>query len=39
MAPIDMPHMCHQEGFEFVNLSREGNGTRMTLRRPEKPSH
>jgi tRNA 2-thiouridine synthesizing protein A len=39
MAPIDMPHMCHQEGFEFVNLSREGTDARMTLRRPEKPSH
>lgn len=39
MAPIDMPHMCHQEGYEFVSVSREGDAARMTLRRPEKPSH
>lgn len=34
MAPIDMPHMCHQEGFEFVSLTREDNIARMVLRRP-----
>jgi len=34
MAPIDMPHMCHQEGFEFVSLTREDNVARMVLRRP-----
>ena len=35
MAPVDMPHMCHQEGFEFVSLTREENAARMVLRRPK----
>lgn len=34
LAPIDVPHMCRQEGFEFVGLAREGRIARMTLRRP-----
>lgn len=33
MAPIDMPHMCRQEGFEFVSLTKEENASRMVLRR------
>ncbi len=35
MAPIDMPHMCRQEGFEFVSLTKEERAARMVLRRPE----
>ncbi|HEV2561527.1 MAG TPA: sulfurtransferase TusA family protein [Rhizomicrobium sp.] len=34
MAPIDVPHMCRQEGFEVVANAREGDGARMTLRKP-----
>ena len=34
MAPIDVPHMCRQEGYEVVDLTREGNRARMVLRRP-----
>jgi tRNA 2-thiouridine synthesizing protein A len=34
LAPLDVPHMCRQEGFEFVDLAREGSASRMTLRRP-----
>lgn len=34
MAPIDVPHMCRHEGFEFVSLVRDGNQARMVLRRP-----
>jgi tRNA 2-thiouridine synthesizing protein A len=34
MAPIDVPHMCRHEGFEFVSLARDGNQARMVLRRP-----
>ncbi len=34
MAPIDVPHMCRQEGFEFVSLLREDKTARMILRRP-----
>lgn len=34
MAPIDVPHMCRQEGFEAVSVERDGDKARMTLRRP-----
>jgi tRNA 2-thiouridine synthesizing protein A len=34
MAPIDVPHMCHQEGFAVVALERDGDKARMVLRRP-----
>lgn len=34
MAPIDVPHMCRQEGFELVDLARDGDAARMVLRRP-----
>lgn len=34
MAPIDVPHMCRHEGFEFVSLARDGDQARMVLRRP-----
>jgi tRNA 2-thiouridine synthesizing protein A len=33
LAPIDVPHMCRQEGFECVSLSRDGDQARMILRR------
>jgi tRNA 2-thiouridine synthesizing protein A len=34
MAPIDVPHMCRQEGFDVVALERDGDSARMVLRRP-----
>jgi len=34
MAPIDVPHMCRHEGFEFISVARDGNEARMVLRRP-----
>jgi tRNA 2-thiouridine synthesizing protein A len=34
MAPIDMPHMCRQEGFEFVSLTQGEGAAHMVLRRP-----
>jgi tRNA 2-thiouridine synthesizing protein A len=34
MAPIDVPHMCRQEGFDVVDVAREGDVARMTLKRP-----
>ena len=34
MAPIDVPHMCRHEGFEFVSVTRDGDQARMVLRRP-----
>lgn len=34
MAAVDVPHMCHVEGYEVVE-SRTGHGfTRFVLRRP-----
>jgi tRNA 2-thiouridine synthesizing protein A len=34
MAPVDVPHMCHREGYEVVAIKREGDVARMTLKRP-----
>ena len=34
LAPVDLPHMCAQEGFEVVDSAREGNCLRIFLRRP-----
>ena len=34
LAAIDLPHMCHQEGFEVVSVTRDGVLCRMTMRRP-----
>jgi tRNA 2-thiouridine synthesizing protein A len=34
MAPIDVPHMCRQEGFVAVSVERDGDRARMVLRRP-----
>jgi tRNA 2-thiouridine synthesizing protein A len=34
MAAIDVPHMCRNEGFETVTVERDGDQSRMTLRKP-----
>ncbi len=34
MAPVDVPHMCPQEGFEIVAIQQCGDIARMTLRKP-----
>jgi tRNA 2-thiouridine synthesizing protein A len=34
MAPIDIPHMCQQEGYEVVAVEKGGNLARLALRRP-----
>jgi tRNA 2-thiouridine synthesizing protein A len=34
MAPIDVPHMCRQEGFEITAIARDGDIARMILRKP-----
>jgi tRNA 2-thiouridine synthesizing protein A len=34
MAPIDVPHMCRQEGYEFIGVTRDGDVARMRLKRP-----
>ncbi len=34
LAPMDIPHMCHQEGYEFVREEASGGSTTLVLRRP-----
>ncbi len=34
LAVLDVPHMCHHDGFEVVSLRRDGDLTRMVLRKP-----
>jgi tRNA 2-thiouridine synthesizing protein A len=34
MAPIDVPHMCRSEGFEVLDVARDGEGTRLLLGKP-----
>jgi tRNA 2-thiouridine synthesizing protein A len=34
MAPIDVPHMCRQENYEVVSVTRDGDVARMVLKRP-----
>lgn len=37
MARIDIPHMCHQEGFEVVNIQEAQGVIDAALRRPSSP--
>jgi tRNA 2-thiouridine synthesizing protein A len=34
MARIDIPHMCHQEGFEVLGIQETEGAIEATLRRP-----
>ena len=34
LAPLDIPHMCRQEGYEVVTLTRRDDSAEMLLRRP-----
>jgi tRNA 2-thiouridine synthesizing protein A len=34
LAPIDVPHMCAQEGFDVVSAARDGATSRFVLRKP-----
>ena len=34
LAPIDIPHMCGQEGFEVLNIARNRDESEMILRNP-----
>jgi tRNA 2-thiouridine synthesizing protein A len=34
MAPVDVPHMCHQEGYEVIATTKDESVARMRLRRP-----
>ena len=33
MASIDIPHMCHQEGYEVIAVEPENGSARLTLGR------
>ncbi len=35
LAPIDVPHMCRNEGFAVIAVARDGDVARMVLRHPE----
>lgn len=35
LAPIDVPHMCHQEGYDVIEIERSAAFTRLVLRRPD----
>lgn len=34
MAAVDVPHMCKAEGYEVLDLVRDGDATEFKLRRP-----
>jgi tRNA 2-thiouridine synthesizing protein A len=34
MATIDVPHMCRTEGFDVLEIHREGDLAQLTLRKP-----
>jgi tRNA 2-thiouridine synthesizing protein A len=34
MAAVDVPHMCHTEGYEILETGKENGLTRFVLRRP-----
>lgn len=34
MAPVDVPHMCRDEGFDVVEVIRDKEFARLRLRRP-----
>jgi tRNA 2-thiouridine synthesizing protein A len=34
LAAVDLPHMCAQEGFDVLDVARDGVVTRLVIRRP-----
>jgi len=34
MAPLDVPHMCRQEGYDVAECAREGDRARLVLVKP-----
>ena len=34
LAPIDIPHMCVQEGFAVLSVRRDGDTAHLVLQRP-----
>lgn len=38
MAAVDVPHMCHGEGYDVLEVIREKDFSRLRLRRPVIPA-
>lgn len=38
MAPIDVPHMCRQEGYAVLAVEKGETGARMVLSRSDTPA-
>ena len=38
LAAIDVPHMCAQEGYEVIVVTKEATLSRLVLRRPAEGS-
>ncbi len=34
LAPIDLPHMCREQGYDVLTMEQNGAVTRLVLRRP-----
>lgn len=34
MAPIDIPHMCHEYGYELLSERRDGPVAKLLIRKP-----
>jgi tRNA 2-thiouridine synthesizing protein A len=34
LAPIDVPHMCREQGYDVLTVERNAAITRLVLRRP-----
>jgi len=34
MAVVDIPHMCHHDGYEVLDTARDGERIRFHLRKP-----
>ena len=34
LAAVDIPHMCHREGYEVIETVKLARGVRFVLRRP-----
>jgi tRNA 2-thiouridine synthesizing protein A len=39
LATLDVPHMCHQEGYDVLDVEAHSAHTRFVLRRPLAESH
>ena len=40
LPPVDVPHMCHREGFEVLSIGKTEKGSEMVLRRgPRTAAH